>query len=141
MKYIYEILDAFVAANTRTDKINVLRRNETDTLKAVLQGVFHPGIQFTIKEIPEYTRSDAPAGLGYTDINSEIKRIYLFTEGSTRTDPNLTPARKNQILIQMLEAMEPREADVFKGLILKDLQIPGLGAKEVNEAFPGLIPE
>jgi len=141
MKYIYEILNEFIAAPTWEEAIAVLRANAGDaTFRLVLQGAFHPGIQYVIKEIPPYKRSDAPAGLGYTDINREIQRVYLFVEGSTRVDPNLTLERKSVILAQMLEAMEPNEATVFANMIMKDLQIPGLRVEIIREALPGLIP-
>ena len=68
-----------------------------------------------------------------------MNRIYMFVEGSKRVDPNLTLQRKTVILAQMLEAMEAKESEVFMGMILKDLNVPGLTAKEVEEAFPGLL--
>lgn len=139
MKNVWEVLKEFTDAPPN-QKVGVLQRNGNETLKNVLQAVFHPGIQFVIKDIPKYKKSDAPPGMGYTSIELEMKRIYLFVEGSLRVDPNLTLQRKQVILAQMLEAMEPKEAEVFKNMILKDLKIKDLTPDVVREAFPGLIP-
>ena|SRR5665213_118909 len=139
MKNIWEVFKEFQDAPTN-QKINVLRKNNTPTLRNVLQGAFHPGVQYVIKELPEYKRSDAPAGLGYTSIELEMGRMYIFTEGSKRVDPNLKLARKKVILAQIMEALEPNEADVFGRMILKDLKVPGLTYEVVEEAFPDLLP-
>jgi hypothetical protein len=40
----------------------------------------------------------------------------------------------------MLEAMEEKEAEVFKAMILKDLSSFGITYKLAVEAFPGLLP-
>jgi hypothetical protein len=44
------------------------------------------------------------------------------------------------LLIQILEALEASEADVFMNMILKDLKVKGLTYKIVQEAFPDLLP-
>lgn len=140
MKNIYEVFDEFQKAETRADKINVLKKNNTNTLTAVLQGAFHPDIQYVIKEIPTYKVSDAPIGMGYTSLDVEFRRLYIFVEGSKRADPNLSAERRKQILIQILESLEGKEAKVFENMLLKDLKVPGLSYKLVQEAFPGLLP-
>jgi hypothetical protein len=139
MKNMYEVFEDYKKAPDRTAKINVLRWDNRQVLKNVLQGAFHPGIQYVIKSAPSYKKPDSPPGMGYTSIEKEMNRVYMFVEGSKRVDPNLTLQRKTVILAQMLEAMEAKESEVFMGMILKDLNVPGLTAKEVEEAFPGLL--
>ena len=138
MKNLYETFEDFVKAPDHNSKINVLRRDNRLILRNLLQGAFHPGIQYAIKEPIKYRKSDAPPGLGYSSIESEFKRIYLFVEGSNKVDPNLTLERKKVILAQMLEAMEAGEAKLLMGMILKNLDVPGLTKDLVEEAFPGL---
>jgi hypothetical protein len=140
MKNMYEVFDDFVKAPDKESKIAVLRNDRRQVLQNVLQGAFHPDIQYVIKEKVPYKASDSPPGMGYTSIEGEMKRIYLLVEGSKRVDPNLSLQRKKVILAQMLEAMEKREAEVFMNMILKDLKVKGLTYKVVQEAFPGLLP-
>lgn len=141
MKNMYEIMNELQKAEARKDKIEVLRRNNSPTLQALLQGAFHPDIKFLIDEIPKYKSSDAPPGMGYTQLSVEFRRLYIFVEGSKKADPNLTPQRRKQILVQILEALEGQEAKLFAGMLMKDLKVPTLTYKLVQEAFPGLLPE
>ena len=53
--------------------------------------------------------------------------------------PNLTPQRKEQILIQILEALEKREAEIYMNMLLKKQVVKGLDSKIVKEAFPDLL--
>lgn len=139
MKNIYEIFEEFESASSKESKIAVLQRNNTETLRNVLQGGFHPAIKYVIDYIPEYTKSDSPPGMGYSSIESEFRRIYLFVEGSTRVDPNLPLERKMQILAQILESMESKEANIFAQMIMKKIKVKGLTPALIQEAFPGLL--
>ena len=135
---VYEVLDEFKAAE---DKASVLRKYAGYyAFTTILEGAFHPNIHFSIKELPPYNKIDVPPGMGYTNMTDAIHRIYLFVEGSNRVDPNLTKERKRQLLIQILEALEPREAEVYGNVILKDLKVPGLTYELVKEVFPQMLP-
>jgi hypothetical protein len=137
---MYEIFMDFERAPDRAAKIAVLQKNVRPALLDVLQGAFHPAINFVIKSKPSYRRSDAPPGMGYSTIDVELKRVYLFVEGSTKAPKTLTDIRRQHILIQILEALEAKEADVFMNMLLKDLKVKGLTYKIIQEAFPGLLP-
>ena len=58
-----------------------------------------------------------------------------------RVPAGLTEKRKNEILIQILESLEEKEADVFIGVLKKDLKVPYLTEALVREAFPELLPQ
>ena len=45
-----------------------------------------------------------------------------------------------QLLLQLIESLEPREAEVVIGILSKDLGVKGLNYKFVKEAFPQLLP-
>lgn len=135
---MYEIFEEF---KTSPDKPSVLRKYaDFQAFTTLLQGAFHPAIQFVIKTLPEYKKVAVPPGMGYSNIPVELNRIYLFVEGSTRVDPKLSLERKNELLIQILEALEPPEAEVYGNLIMKDLKVPGLTYDLVKEVFPQLLP-
>ena len=65
----------------------------------------------------------------------------MFEKNNPRVDPNLSYERKEQILIQILEALEAQEAEVFMNMLLKKQKVKGLTQAIVKEAFPGLISE
>jgi hypothetical protein len=63
----------------------------------------------------------------------------LFQEGHP-TAQNLNVERKNELLIQLLESLEPREAEVIIGIMKKDLGVKGLTYNFVKECFPNMLP-
>lgn len=140
-KNMYEIFAEVEAAKTKQERIEALQRNDCYALQNVLQLALHPDIKFLIDKAPKYKPDDSPAGLSYSSIHQELGRIYLMLEGHPRIPENLTQQRREQILVQMLEALEAKEAEVFMNMILKKLKVKGLDAKTVREAFPGLIPD
>lgn len=139
MKNISEIFEEFNKAQTRQEKIDVLRKNSCPALRNVLKGTFDPTIEFTITNVPMYTPSDSPIGLGYSTIHQEIGRAYMFQKNNPRTAPSLSEERKEQILIQILEMLEAKEAQIFVNMLLKKQNVPELTSTIVKEAFPDLI--
>lgn len=140
MKNVYEIFDDFEKATTNDERVEILRRNDCFQLRQVLKGTFDPAVEFAIEQVPYYKPSDAPAGMGYTTIHAELHRAYLFQKEHPKLDPNLTVERREKILIQILEALEAREAEIFMNMILKKQKVKGLNAKIVKEALPDLLP-
>ena len=141
MKNVYEVFRDFENAKTKEERVQVLRSNPSWALKNVLKGTFDPTVQFILEKAPQYKSSNAPAGLGYTSIHQELGRVYLFEKNNPRVAPNLSYERKEQILIQILEALEAQEAEVFMNMLLKKQKVKGLTQAIVKEAFPGLITE
>lgn len=139
MKNIYEIFTEFENAKTKQEKINVLRNNDGWAIRNVLKGSFDPTVQFVIERVPYYKPSDSPPGLGYTSIHQELGRAYLFEINSPKVDPNLSYDRKEKILIQILEALESKEAVIFMNMLLKKQKVKGMNIAIVKEAYPGLL--
>jgi hypothetical protein len=52
----------------------------------------------------------------------------------------LNEQRKNELLIQLLESLEPRESEVIIGIMRKDLGVKGLTYNFVKECFPNMLP-
>jgi hypothetical protein len=141
-KNVYEVFDDFRKAKTKKDRIAVLKENETSALVNVLRGTFHPGAKFVIKEAPNWKKEvNIPPGMAYSNMSQALDKIYLFMENHPRTPTALTEKRKKELLIQVLESLEPKEADVYMGIILKDQKVPHLTEALVNETFPGLLPQ
>ncbi len=140
LKNIYEVLNEFKTVKTKQERIGVLRKNESWALKSVLQGAFHPDIKFNTK-VPDYKKVDVPPGMSYDHMTSAMQRVYLFHEGNPKAPAGLTDKRRTELLIQILESLEPQEAEVFTNMLQKDLKIPYLTQGLVNEAFEGLLPK
>ena len=140
MKNMYEVFDEFEEASSKSDRMNVIQKNLSQTLVQVLQLTFDPQYQWLITELPEnYILPDTLPGISREQLSLQLRKLYLFRKGEP-TAEKLTPEKRNQLLLQMLESLEPREAEVVVGIFRKDLGVKGLTYKFVKEAFPNLIP-
>lgn len=139
-KNVYEILDEFSAAGSKQEKLEVLKKNWTPMLVQVLQFAYHPDIKWLVKEKPaKYKIPDTLPGVSYSNLNSEIRRLYLFREGDVSAE-KLTPEKREELLLIMLESLEPREADVVLGIFKKDLGVKGLTYKFIRDNTHGIVP-
>ena len=141
MKNIYEIFDDFENAKNKKERMEVIQKNLSPTLVKILELTYHPKYKWKVKELPENYRvpTDVLPGITYDNMNSQLRRLYMFLEGDA-TAEKLTPQRQNQLLIQMLESIEPREAEIILGIFQKDQNVKGLDYKFVKEAFPKMLP-
>ena len=68
----------------------------------------------------------------------EARKLYLFVKGG---NPNLTRARREQLFIQFLEGIHPKDAEFV--IAMKDKKSPFkmLTKQVVSKAFPEILPE
>ena len=127
MKNIYEILDEFEEATSKKEKMSVIERNLSKTLVQVLELTYHPQYEWLIKEMPEdyMIPNDVLPGISLAQLSTEIRKLYMFRKGDAMAE-KLTPQKRNELLIQLLESLEPREAEVIIGIFQKDLGVKGL---------------
>lgn len=137
-KTFYEIFKEVHNAKKKAEKIAVLHHYSSASLKTILGYTYDPRIKWLLPEgIPPYTplpdAADQEAGLA-----AELRRIYLFVEGNSETQKNLKQTRREQIFIDMLESVDPRDAKVLIGMKEGKLPFNGLTRKLVAEAFPNI---
>jgi len=139
-KNLYEVFDEFAEANSKEEKLNVLHKNWTPTLVSVLQLAYHPDVKWLVKDKPKsYKKPDTLPGVSYSSMNAELRRLYLFREGDPAAE-KLTPEKREQLLLIMLESLEPREADVVIGIFKKNLGVKGLTYKFIRDNTQGVVP-
>jgi|APCry1669189369_1035219.scaffolds.fasta_scaffold26911_3 hypothetical protein len=140
-RFTYEILEKIENASSKEERKKILAENDSAWFRTYLKCAFDPNIQFYAEKFPDQYKEpkDVLPGISYSDIQSEIKRVYLFQKGHPTAD-SLTESKRNILLIQMLEMFEPREAVAFFKMLTKDLKTKGLTYKLVEETFPGLLP-
>jgi hypothetical protein len=140
MKNMYEIFDEFESAKNKKEKKEVIEKNLSSVLVKVLEYTFHPGYQWKIKELPDnYKIPDTLPGISFANLSTELRKIYLFQEGHP-TAESLSKQRQNELLLQLLESLEFREAEVVMGIFRKDLGVKGLTYSFVKECFPQMLP-
>jgi hypothetical protein len=136
MLAISEILEKASKMKKKEEKVEFLRQNGTPALQTILVYAMDPNVKSALPEGPApYTPADlADENVG--TLHSYIDKLYLFCEGG---HPNLKQSRREQIYIQMLESIHPKDAAMM--VAAKDKQLPykGITKEIVNAAFPGLI--
>ena len=141
MKNIYEVWDEFEIADSKKERMQVIEKNLSKTLHDVLLLTYHPDYNFLVNELPDnYSpKWENTNGFSRCQLGTELRKLYLFRRGDQAAE-NLSPQRRNELLIQLLESLEPREAEVVMGIFQKDQHVPGLTYDFVKEAFPNMLP-
>jgi hypothetical protein len=138
-KNIYEVFDEFEKESTNEGRVNVLARNWTPTLKLVLQLAYRPEVQWKHTKFPEsYKREHVVPGYSFASLDTEIKRLYIFQKGNPSAE-KLTPKRSEELLVVLLESLEPREADIIMGIFRKNLNVKGLTEKFIRKNIPDIF--
>ena len=140
MKNVYEIFDEFEEAKTKQERLKIIEKNLSKILVEVLELTFHPNYQWHITDVPDnyIEATNNLPGLSPLQLSTQIRKLYLFKKGDETAD-KLTPEKMNQLLLQILESLEPREAEVVFGILRKDQGVKGLTYKFVKEAFPQML--
>ena len=132
---IAEIVEQTSKLNSKQDQVNFLRKNDSVPLRIVLKNALDPEIKFALPEgDPPFKTSELPDSHGM--LYSEARRLYLFIEGGNL---NLSKLKRETLFIQILEAVDPKDAKLL--VHMKDKKLPyNVSYDTVEEAFPGLIP-
>ena len=128
-------------ASSKQERMKVIEKNLSKALVQVLELAYHPNFQWLVTEMPENYKipTDMLPGLSPQTLSTQLRRLYLFQKGNPAAEV-LTVEKRNQLLLQLLESIEPREAEVVIGILSKDLGVKGLNYKFIKEAFPKLLP-
>jgi len=112
--------------------------NESNPLKDLLKYAFHPDIKFALPSgAPPYKTIGSPDEYNPTYLYPNIRKFYLYIEGG---HDGLTQLRREQLFVQMLESLHPKEAEVVIQVKDKKLNYRGLTYKLVKTTFPEILP-
>ena len=130
-----EILDKVHKAQTKDQKVRILRENNTAALRSIIKSSFDPKIQWVVPEgdVP-FTENDAPAGTEHTTLAMESKKLWHFIKGADSETPQW---KKEQMFVQMCEGLHKSEAELLVNAKDKKLHqvYKGLSTNVVREAF------
>ena len=132
------IFEEVAAANSFEARKKVLLENESNPLKDLLKYAFHRDIQFALPSgEPPYKTIGSPDEYNPTYLYPNIRKFYLYIEGGRE---GLTQLRREQLFVQMLEGLHPKEAAVVIQVKDKKLNYRGLTYKLVKTTFPEILP-
>jgi hypothetical protein len=132
-----EIMEKFEKAQTKEERLQVLRKNGHDRFKQFLIMAFNPFIKFDV-EVPNYRPSVEPAGLNFTYLDTEMQKMYRFIVNHPSRAKELTGKKQTSLLLVVLESLHKDEAALLVKVIKKDLGIKFLTPKLIKEAFPDI---
>lgn len=130
------ILEAAAQPEDVADRIKILHDNDSPSLRQLLFLMWGP-TKFLLPEgkppYTPYTAEQVPYRL-----YNEMKRLYLFLEGG---HPTLAQNKREQLFIELLESIDPSDAELL--IAIKDKKTPWkkLARNVVMKAFPDLIPD
>lgn len=134
---ILEILRKADAVPDKADKVRFLQQHATDPLKMVLRYALDPDIEWLLPPgEPPYVPSPELKG-DENVLQMEVKRFYLFVKGG---HPNLKQRRREELFVNMLEAVTPSEAKFLVAIKDKEFPFKTLTESVINAAFPGTLP-
>lgn len=136
-KLYSEVFEEYQKLTDKKDQIALLQKYDHKRFRDFLQLSFNKHIKFDV-EIPNYRPAPEPAGLNFTYLDMEMSKMYRFVTGHIKRPQGLTPEKQKSLLLVILESLHKDEAELLVKLIKKDLGIPTLTKKIVQEAFPDL---
>lgn len=136
---ISEVLDLVAKAETKKDKIAVLREHNSLELRDILKGAFDDTIEFILpKGVPPIDEEEKRL-YDKTRLMSETKKFRYFVKGGPGEQVNRM--RRERMFIDILYRIDSKEIPVICHMKDKTMEgvYKGLTKKLVAEAFPGLI--
>jgi len=139
VKCVTEFLQEVSQLKKNKDKVEALKANDSKVLRLVLQGAFDPKVKWALPEgKPPYKPSilhDQEHQL--VQLANKDKFLY-YIEGFY---PNLRSTKREQMFIELLEILDPRDAELVCSIKDKKMPFTGISINIVKEAFPDLINE
>ena len=115
-----------------------MRENYTPAMGIVLEFTYNTANKWLLpKGKPPYKKNETPWD-NQGQLHHEVRRFYLFTEGETEAQKNLTSLRRETLFIDMLENLPDEEAQILLGMKEGKLPYKGITKKFVMDCFPGL---
>src|SRR5210317_70574 len=106
-----EIFEQIELAVNKEERIKILQKNESNSLKEFFRLLYDENIQFDV-DIPKYRPAIEPAGLNFTYLHTEVKKLYRYVKGDPRADV-LTQKKKQDLLSITLESLHKDEAELL----------------------------
>lgn len=116
------------------DIIRGLQINGGMGMRELMRYIFD-GAPWYRNDLPPFTSDGSPEGLAPTTIYNEVRRFYIF-----KKDYNLPVKRKDEILTQILESVNAKEAELMKTVINGSFsETYGITRDIASKAFPDII--
>lgn len=149
MRNIHDVFSEVGTEKSINKKAQILKENDTPGVRAILRGTFDrrlkwlvpdskpPEDVFTVNEEKDWEKVKGK-------LENAATAFYFYVEFNGKLPDqakSINQIKREQMFIQMLEALHEDEVDVVFSMLKRKLPYKGLTARVANKAFPGLIPE
>tara|TARA_A100001234_G_C12558440_1_gene356293 strand:- start:280 stop:693 length:414 start_codon:yes stop_codon:yes gene_type:complete len=133
-KYLFEVMQEVAKAKKKTDKVSILKQNETWALKDIIRGSMDKTIKWSLPDgEPPYTPAESHNHP--TDLKRQNVKFKYFVQGMFMDTPKF---KKERMFLEMIEGVHPEDAKLVIGMINKKTP-KGITRAVVEEAYPGLL--
>lgn len=133
-KLFSEIFEEFEKAQTKQERIAILKKYDHPRFRDFLIYAFNSSIEFDV-EVPNYRPAPEPAGLNYTYLDMEMPKLYRFIKNHPQRPQGITPEKLKSLLVVVLESLHKDEAKLLVDLIQRKFKVNHLTVKLVQEAY------
>lgn len=134
-QYVYEVLQEASSKKSKTDKVKVLKQNESWALKDILRGTLDSTVKWNLPQgEPPYTKSDGHNHA--TNLHRQNTQFKYFTKNGPGS--KMPAVKREKIFIGLIEGVHPEDARLVINMVNKT-PIEGISKNIVKEAFPGLL--
>lgn len=137
-KLYSEIIEEFEKAETKQQRVAILRKYDHPRFRTFLQAAFNPNIEFDVP-IPNYRPAVEPAGMNFAYLDAEMTKMYRFVKNHPARPKGLTTDKQRQLLLVILESLHKDEAALLVKVLQKKLEVKFLTPNLINEALPGTL--
>ena len=133
-KYLFEVMQEVAKAKKKTDKVSILKQNETWALKDIIRGSMDKTVKWSLPDgEPPYTPAESHNHP--TDLRRQNVKFKYFVQGMFMDTPKF---KKERMFLEMIEGVHPEDAKLVIGMINKKTP-KGITRAVVEEAYPGLL--
>ena len=136
---VTEMLEAVAKAESRKEKLELLKQFNCLELRDILKGAFDDTIEFILPKGVPPINEDEKKNYDNTRLLSETKKFRYFVKGGPGDQVNRV--RREKMFIDILYRVDSKEIPLICHMKDKTLDgvYKGVTKKLVQEAFPGLI--
>jgi len=134
---IAEVIKKAGDFKSKKDKVEWLRKNDSQPLRTVIKNTYDSTVEFLIPDTPPPWSKNEYEDEAKTLLLREARRLKIFVKGGGYD--NLNQIKREQLFISLLEDIDNDDAELLANYMISQKPFKGLTKKTIVEAFPDLI--
>jgi hypothetical protein len=133
VKRISSIFEEVSKIKSKNDRVDFIRKNQNQLMKALVQCAYHPNVEWLLPEgSPVYIKNKDSYESDIV-MYQELNKLYLFLKGG---NVNVTQEKRAKLFVQLLEKLHPEDAELLIAVKDRKINYPFMTSKLFQEAVP-----